>query len=223
MIRYTTVPLPRLQALNARTMHEALQQSAQATLHADVDAGPLVALRASREDRRAVSVEAVVGHAVVSALVAHPQLNARVGVEGLTVYHAINLGLMVAMEKGVIVPAVEEAEALTLDQLEAAMRDVVTRAEAGELSLNDTRRTTFTLASFADYGVDHMTPILVSSMVATLGVGRVRAVCEPGPEGCRPGHRIALSLTFDHRAVHGIEAARFLGKIAERLADPGRP
>lgn len=220
MARFTTVPLPRLQALNARTMHEALQTSAQATLHTDADAGPLAAFLDSRTGKGEVSLEAVVGRAVVSALEAHPHVNARVGVEGLTVYHAVNLGLMVVLDKGVIVPAVEGAEQLSLRELDAALRDVAERARSGELSLTDTRGTTFTMASFADYGIDHFTPILVAEMVATLGIGRIRPVCEPTDEGCRPGHRIALSLTFDHRAIHGVEAARFLSVIIDRLARP---
>ncbi|PAP78508.1 2-oxo acid dehydrogenase subunit E2 [Rubrivirga marina] len=219
---HTTVPLSRLQVLNGRTMHEALQQSAQATLHTDADAGPLVAFRAAQPESDAVSVEAVVGRALVGALQAHPHVNARIGVEGLNVHRSVNLGLMVVLEKGVIVPVIAGAEGLPLRELDGAFRRMAARAEAGDLSLNDTRNTTFTLASFASFGVDHFTPILVGNMVATLGVGRVRAVCEPGDDGCRPGHRIALSLTFDHRAIHGVEAARFLQAVTDRLAAPDR-
>lgn len=222
MLRSTTVPLPRLQALNARTMHQALQESAQATLHTDADAGPLVAFRAARTGPEAVSLEAVVGRAVVSTLRAHPNVNARIGVEGLIVHHSVNLGLMVALDKGVIVPVVEAADQLSLHELDGAFRRLAEQAAAGELSLSATRNTTFTLASFAGYGVDHFTPILVGSMVATLGVGRVRAVCEPSEAGCRPGHRLALSLTFDHRAIHGVEAAQFLQGITDRIAAPER-
>ena len=222
MLPQTTVPLSRLQTLNARVMHQALQESAQATLHTDADAGPLAAFREARGDGEAVSVEAVVGRAVVGALQAHPHVNARVGVEGLNVHRAVNLGLMVVLDKGVIVPVIAEAERLALADLDAAFRQLADRAAGGRLSLADTRNATFTLASFADFGVDHFTPILVGNMVATLGVGRVRAVCEPDGAACRPGHRIALSLTFDHRAIHGVEAARFLRAVTDRLAAPDR-
>lgn len=218
MLPHTTVPLSRLQVLNGRTLHDALQQSAQATLHTDADAGPLVAYREDHD----VSLEAVVGRAVVAALRAHPHVNARVGVDGLIVHHAVHLGLMVVLEKGVIVPVVDGAEQLSLRDLDAAFRRLTEQAETGHLSLNDTRNATFTMASFASYGVDHLTPILVGSMVATLGIGRVRSVCEPTESGCRPGHRLALSLTFDHRAIHGVEAAQFLQSVTDRLATPER-
>jgi len=202
-------------------MHQALQETAQATLHTDADAGPLVAFREEQQVLgREVSVEAVVGRAVVAALQAHPHINARMGIEGLTVYHSINLGLMVALDKGVIVPVIEAAEALSLHALDDAFRTVAEKTRAGELTPNEARRATFTVASFTDFAVDHFTPILVSGMVATLGIGRVRAVCEPGPGGCRPGHRIALSLTFDHRAIHGLDAARFATALADGLAAP---
>ena len=220
MVRFTTVPLPRLQVLNGRNMHQALQETAQATLHTDADAGPLVALQNARTDGSTVSVEAIVGRAVVSAIRAFPHVNARVSVEGLIVYDGVNLGLMVILEKGVIVPVVEHAEQLSLTQLDAAFRSITEKAETGQLKPTETRSMTFTLASLANEGIDHFTPILVSGMVATLGIGRVRAVCEPGDGGCRPGHRIALSLTFDHRAIHGVEAARFLAAVSEGLARP---
>ncbi len=218
MLPHTTVPLSRLQVLNGRTMHDALQQSAQATLHTDADAGPLAAFREGHD----VSLEAVVGRAAIAALRAHPHVNARVGVDGLIVHHAVNLGLMVVLEKGVIVPVVDGAGQLSLRDLDAAFQRLAHQARTGQLGLNDTRNPTFTLASFADYDIDHFTPILVGSMVATLGIGRVRAVCDPTPDGCRPGHRLALSLTFDHRAIHGVEAAQFLQSVTDRLAAPER-
>lgn len=219
MPRFTTVPLPPLQALNARTMQTALSQSAQATIHTDADAGPLVAFREARTDHDDVSLEALVARAVVSALAAFPHINARIGVEGLAVYHGVNLGLMVVLEKGVIVPVVEDADALSLRELDAALREITEKAHSGRLKPSETRRATFTLASLADYGIDSFTPILVSEMIATLGIGRVRAVCEPDETGCRRGHRIGLSLTFDHRAIHGVEAARFLHAISDALVD----
>lgn len=221
MARFTAVPHSRLRALNARTMHDALQETAQATLHVDAVAGPLVRLRDETVNGRAVSVEAAVARAAVLALQAHPHVNARIGVDGLTMYHAINLGVMVALEKGVIVPVVEDAGALSLHDLDAAIRSVTEKTQSGTLTPNETRWPTFTIASFADYAVDHSTPILVTGMVATLALGRVRAVCEPADGGSRTGHRVALSLTFDHRAIHGVDAARFLTTLTDRLAAPG--
>ena len=220
MVSHTTVPLPRLQALNGRTMQQALLDTAQATLHTDADAGPLVAFRNARSNGDAVSAEAVVARSLVAALADHPKLNARVGAGELALHHAVNLGVMVAMEKGVVVPVIDGADRLSLRELDQAIRRLTEQAASGELSLADTRNGTFTLSSFADYGVDHFTPILVGSMVATLGMGRVRAVCEPTTGGRQTGHRIALSLTFDHRAIHGVEAARFLQTLADRLASP---
>ena len=216
----TTVPITRLQALNARTLQEALHETAQATLHTDADVGGLVAYRDARSNGDAVTAEAVVGRALVGALEAHPKLNARVGVEGLILHRAVNLGWMVTLDKGVVVPVIDRAEALSLRELDHALRRLTERAKTGDLNLNETRNATFTLSSFADFGVDHLTPILVGNMVATLAMGRIRSVCEPTASGCRPGHRMALSLTFDHRAIHGVEAARFLQTLTERLAAP---
>ncbi|WP_412060967.1 2-oxo acid dehydrogenase subunit E2 [Rubrivirga sp. IMCC45206] len=221
MLPFTSVPHTRLQALNARTMHTSLQETAQATLHVDADAGPLVAfLEHASEIGREVTAEAVVARALVEALRAHPHLNARIGVEGLTVYHAVNLGRMVALDRGVIVPVVSDAQVMSLGEIDGALRAAVEKTRAGELSPNDARRATVTIASFAEYAVDHFTPILVAGMVATLGIGRLRAVCEPVGGRCVPGHRLALSLTFDHRAIHGVDAARFVTTLTERLADP---
>lgn len=216
----TTIPITRLQALNGRTLQEALQGSAQATLHTDADVAALVAYRDARSNGDAVSAEAAVGRALIDALQVHPKLNARVGVEGLILHRPVNLGWMVTLQKGVVVPVIDRADALSLRELDHAFRRLTERAESGDLSLNETRNATFTLSSFAEFGVDHLTPILVGNMVATLAMGRIRSVCEPAAGGCRPGHRMALSLTFDHRAIHGVEAARFLQSLTERLAAP---
>lgn len=217
---HTAVPLSRLQVLNGRTLQAALQEGAQATLHTDADAGPLSAFLDARQNGDAVSAEAVVGRALVEALGAHPRLNARVGEGELVVHRPVNLGWMVAMDKGVVVPVVEAADRLSLRELDRAFGRLSERAESGDLSLNETRNATFTLSSFAAYGVDHLTPILVGGMVATLAMGRLREVCAPAGGACRPGHRVALSLTFDHRAIHGLEAARFLQAVAARVTAP---
>lgn len=217
MRSYSTAPLPRLQALNARHLHRALQDTAQATIHRDAEAGPLVA---HREAHPEAGLDAYLARALVLALADHPHVNAHYGIAGVNLYREVGLGVMVAREDGVLVPVIEGAEALSLTSLDEAIRTVMEKARSGGLSLNETRGATFTLANLGPWEVDHFTPILVPNMVATLGAGRVRRVCEPADEGCRPAHRIALSLTFDHRALHGVTAARFLASVADRLAAP---
>jgi pyruvate dehydrogenase E2 component (dihydrolipoamide acetyltransferase) len=216
MHSYSTAPLPRLQALNARHLQQALQDTAQATIHRDADAGPLVA----RQETSETGLDAFLARALVLALADHPYINAHYGIAGVNLYREVGLGVMVAREDGVIVPVIQEADALSLADLDAAIRATTERARSGGLALNDTRGATFTMANLGPWDVDHFTPILVPNMVATLGVGRIRRVCEPTDEGCRPAHRIALSLTFDHRALHGVTAARFLASVADRLAAP---
>ena len=217
---HTRSPLSRLQVLNGRTLQAALQDTAQATIHTDADAGPLVAFLGARQNGGAVSAEGVVARALVEALVAHPRLNARVGEGALVVHDAVNLGWMAATDKGVVVPVVTDAQGLRLRELDRALVRLSERAASGDLEHRETRNATFTLSSFTAFGVDHLTPILVGGMVATLATGRVRPVCAPVEGACRPGHRMALSLTFDHRAIHGVEAARFLQAVAERVAAP---
>jgi pyruvate dehydrogenase E2 component (dihydrolipoamide acetyltransferase) len=154
------------------------------------------------------------------ALRQHPALNARLRDDRIELLDAVNVGVAMDQEAGLIVPVLRDAGRLSLAETARALRDLTQRAEEGRLTRAETEEGTFTVTSMASTVVDGFTPIINPPEAAILGIGRVREVAAfDGPLVVR--HRVTtLSLTFDHRVVDGAPAARFLGRVADLLQRP---
>jgi pyruvate/2-oxoglutarate dehydrogenase complex dihydrolipoamide acyltransferase (E2) component len=173
-----------------------------------------------RDDGVVVTLTRLVVKACAVALGAYPQLNARLEGSQIALSDAVHVGLAVDQEAGLIVPVLRDAHQRSLKDVSRALRDLTQRAASGGLTQSEVEGGTFTVTSLAGSVVDAFTPILNPPQVAILGLGRVRDVA--GFETDRiVRHRVTtLSLTFDHRALDGAPAARFLGRLTELLARP---
>jgi pyruvate dehydrogenase E2 component (dihydrolipoamide acetyltransferase) len=134
----------------------------------------------------------------------------------------VNIGLAVAIEDGLVVPVVHRADALGLGQLAARRAEVVTRAQAGKLSLDDLSSGTFTISNLGMYGVDAFSAIVNPPQAAILAVSRIadRVVPLHGQPAVQP--MMTLSLSCDHRVVDGARGAQFLQTLADLIEDPLR-
>jgi|DewCreStandDraft_1066081.scaffolds.fasta_scaffold00173_33 pyruvate dehydrogenase E2 component (dihydrolipoamide acetyltransferase) len=227
-----TLPLTGMRRTIARRMLESLQQSAQLTLTTEADATELVAARARlAEDWQAVaraqgqeargpSYNDLLIKLCARALTEHPMLNARLSGEQIELLAEIHIGLAVALDDGLIVPVVRNAHQKDLRQIAAETAELVQRARAGTLTLDDITGGTFTITNLGMYDVDFFTPILNPPECAILGVGRIVDRLVPSPAGPVTRKFIPLSLTFDHRIVDGAPAARFLQRIKQLIEDP---
>ncbi|MFQ5571748.1 MAG: 2-oxo acid dehydrogenase subunit E2 [Rhodothermales bacterium] len=220
MPEYTVHPLNRLQTLVARNMHQALQETAHATLHTECDITTLVDTLGGMSEDEPVSVSTYVLYALTRALKEHPCLNAHIATDELCIYNKVKLGLMVHSGYGIMQACLSDAASLNLYELEAAVKDLHARARKGHLQLSETRGATFMVADLSAFPVDAFTPILLPSVMAMLGIGRVRPACRPGKRGCRPVKLLSLSLTFDHRGTDAIVAGHFLRSLTGRLEHP---
>jgi pyruvate dehydrogenase E2 component (dihydrolipoamide acetyltransferase) len=173
-----------------------------------------------RDDGVVVTLTRLVVRACAVALGAHPQLNARLEGDEIIPSEAVHIGLAVDQASGLIVPVLRDVHLRSLKDVSQALRDLTQRAASGGLTQSEVEAGTFTVTSLAGSVVDAFTPILNAPQVAILGLGRVREVA--GFEADRVvRHRVTtLSLTFDHRALDGAPAARFLGRLTELLARP---
>jgi pyruvate dehydrogenase E2 component (dihydrolipoamide acetyltransferase) len=145
------------------------------------------------------------------ALREHPVLNARCTPEGEWERSAgVHFGLAVDTEQGLVVPVVRNAQDLDLPALTRRIRELVRRAREGVLTVEESTGGTFTLTNLGAFGIDTFTPILNPPECGILGVGRIerRPVVVGDSIVVRP--MVNLSLTFDHRALDGAPAARFL-------------
>jgi 2-oxoglutarate dehydrogenase E2 component (dihydrolipoamide succinyltransferase) len=164
---------------------------------------------------------AYVAAAVVAALARFPRLNATFTDDGIIEHREIHLGIAVAVPDGVLVPVIPRAAAADVAHLAPRIADLADRARAGTLRAGETSGGTFTITNHGMLGSLWATPIIHQPQVAILGIGAVerRVVALPGDAiAIRP--RCYLSLSFDHRALDGALADRFLAAVRSTLEAP---
>jgi 2-oxoglutarate dehydrogenase E2 component (dihydrolipoamide succinyltransferase) len=219
-------PMSPMRKQIAKHMVESRRTAAHCTTVVEVDFGRLAARRAELRPKMAargvnLTYLAFVAQAVVRALERHPILNASIEDEEIVFHGDVNLGIAVALEDGLIVPVIRQAQRLSLEGMAAAIGDVATRAREKRLAPDDVQGGTFTITNPGQFGAVLATPIINSPQVAILDLEAVvkrPVVVEAGGEdsiAIRPMSYLCMS--WDHRALDGAEAARFLGDLKEGL------
>jgi pyruvate dehydrogenase E2 component (dihydrolipoamide acetyltransferase) len=216
----TSVPLSGRRKVTAERMLRSVQQSAQLTLTTEARADALVAARDRCRQRLDLSITDMVAWLVVRALQQHPEMNATLEGETLRRHAAIHLGLAVAVADGLLVPVLRDAGALSLEQLAAQAHALTERARTGACTPAELSGSTFSLTNLGTYDVDAFTPILNPPEIGILGVGRIREAIVPRDGQPALGYLMALSLTFDHRAIDGAPAAAFLQSLKRLIEAP---
>ncbi|MGQ9682003.1 MAG: dihydrolipoamide acetyltransferase family protein, partial [Anaerolineae bacterium] len=173
------VPLSRKRRITAERMTLSVSTVARVTLHSEVDASALVALRQSLvpvyQSRYGVrlSYNAILVRILGITLPRHPYLNARWHEEGVYLIEAVNVGVAMALDDGLVVPVVQHAEQKGLVAIASELERLVRKAREEQLSLDELGGSTFTLTNLGSYGVDAFTPIVNPPEVAILGMGRI--------------------------------------------------
>ena len=204
----------------AKRMHGSLQEMAQLTLTMDAQMDSVVADReARRASGKTPAYTDYIIAAVARALHDHPRVNSQVTPDGIAELPEIHVGLAVALDEGLLVPVVRNADRLSLKDIAATTARLATAARAGTLGLDDLEGGTFSVSALGMFGVDAFTPVINPPNAAILGVGRVRdeVVLVDGQVAARK--RLTLSLTWDHRVFDGAPAAAFCASIVQHLAD----
>jgi 2-oxoglutarate dehydrogenase E2 component (dihydrolipoamide succinyltransferase) len=221
-------PMSPMRQLIAKHMTESRRTAAHCTTVVEVDLSQVVAARRElREamERRGTKLTylAFVAAATVAELDRHPILNASVEGEELVYHDDVNLGIAVALEEGLIVPVIRRAQRLSLEGLAGEISELAKRARDGELSPDDVAGGTFTITNPGQFGAVLATPIINQPQVAILDleavVKRAVVVGEDGEESIAIRPMTNLCMSWDHRALDGAEAARFLGGVQDRLED----
>jgi pyruvate/2-oxoglutarate dehydrogenase complex dihydrolipoamide acyltransferase (E2) component len=219
-------PMSPMREAIARHMLESRRTSAHCTTIVEADMGGVAARRAElREamERRGVRLThlAFVAHATVEALQEFPILNASIE-DGQIAYHDdVNLGIAVALDDGLIVPVIPRAQRLSLEGIAAAIGDVAERARSKGLDPDDVHGGTFTITNPGQFGAVLATPIINQPQVAILDLEAIvkRPVVVEGPQSDSISIRpmTYLCMSWDHRALDGAMAARFLASVRGRL------
>jgi pyruvate dehydrogenase E2 component (dihydrolipoamide acetyltransferase) len=218
------VPMSGFRKAVAATLSRSRAEIPEATTWVDVDATELMALRDSLRTATdpGPGLLALMARFVVAGLQKYPELNGFVDTEReeLVQYDGINLGLAAQTERGLVVPAVARAHAMTARGLDAEIRRLTASARDGRLTAHELSCGTFTLNNYGSFGVDGSAAIINHPQVAILGVGRIidRPWVVNGEIAVRK--LTQLSLVFDHRVCDGGLAAAFLRFVADAFEHP---
>jgi pyruvate dehydrogenase E2 component (dihydrolipoamide acetyltransferase) len=223
----TRVPLSATRLTIARRLQAAAETTVPVTLTRDTDATELVALRERLlldlpGDALRPTYTDFLLSMLARCLPRHPHFNAHFDGAALEVFSAVHIGLAVDTERGLLVPVLRDVAGQGLTALAQARSALVARTLSGAVTPAELSGGTFTLTNLGALGIDAFTPVLNPPQVAILGVGRIRPVALPVNGVLAARQAMVLSLTFDHRAVDGAPAARFLGDIAALIERPDR-
>ncbi|MDQ2785791.1 MAG: 2-oxo acid dehydrogenase subunit E2, partial [Chloroflexota bacterium] len=175
------------------------------------------------DDASAPSYNDLFARLVAVALQEFPDLNASLTDNGIVRHDAVHIGIAVDTERGLLVPVIRDAHAKSVQTIAAESARLIGQARAGKGSLDDLKGGTFTITNLGMYGIDAFTPIINLPECAILGIGRIVArpvVIDEEAETVAVRKMVALSLTFDHRVVDGVPAARFVKRITQFIAQP---
>jgi pyruvate dehydrogenase E2 component (dihydrolipoamide acetyltransferase) len=205
----------------AKRMHASLQQMAQLTLFMDADLDAVVADRNARKaSGSAPGFTDYIVAAAARALRLHPAVNSQVTDEGIALLPEVHVGMAVAVESGLMVPVVRNADQRPLADLSAETTRLAEAARTGSLALAELEGGTFSVSALGMFGVDGFTPVINPPNTAILGVGRLRDDVVLVDGQVSTTKRLTLSLTWDHRVFDGAPAAQFCQSIVQLLADP---
>jgi pyruvate dehydrogenase E2 component (dihydrolipoamide acetyltransferase) len=157
---------------------------------------------------------------VAAALRMHPRLNASWSEGTITLKQEVHIGLAVAIEEGLVVPVIHEADTLSLGQLARQRRELTAKAQAGRLRPQDISDGTFTISNLGMYNVDAFNAIINQPQAAILAVGRISERVVPVHSQPAVQPMMVLTLSCDHRAVDGARGAQFLDTIATLIEEP---
>lgn len=217
-----SIPFIGMRQAIAEQMVHSLQTMAQITLMTTVDVTELKSTREALRTRweRKISYTDLLVKAVTVALGDHPLLGARLEGEEILMPDEINIGIAVALEEGLIVPVVRNADRMTILEIGDRIKDLAQRARENALNVDEVTGAVFTVTNLGTYGVDGFTPIINPPEVAILGVGRITEELALINGQVVPRSKMVLSLTIDHRIVDGAPGAAFLQTLAQLLEHP---
>jgi len=220
------IPFAGMRRAVADNMYASLQGTAQLTAFTEMDVTEMVRFRDQvREEYRhdesvRISYNDIIILATSRVLKRFPIMNSTLVGDEILLHPTVNMGVAVALDEGLIVPVLRDADRKGLLQIAREARDLARKAREGTLTVDEVTGGTFTITNVSMFEVDGFTPILKPPETGILGVGRIKQ--KPAVHNGEICIRamMFLSLTFDHRVVDGAPANDFLQTVARYLQSP---
>ncbi|MBB5155830.1 dihydrolipoamide acetyltransferase family protein [Saccharopolyspora phatthalungensis] len=222
------VPLSNIRKVTAKRLTESKQQAPHFYLTSAIDVTELVAFRANLNERLQaaggpkVSINDLIVKAVATALRANPAVNVSFAGDKMLQHKRIHLGVAVAIENGLVVPVIRDADRKSVSEIAAESREKAGRAREGKLKLDEMSGGTFSISNLGMFGIEQFSAVINPPEAAILAVGAARDEVQ-----VRDGEFVArkilrVTLSADHRAVDGAVGAAFLQQLTGLLEDPIR-
>lgn len=227
-VEYTAIPFAGMRKRIADNVVKSKATAPHVTLTLEVDMTACASLRTElipdieKAYGTRLSFTDILVKATARALEEHPLLNSSLAGDELRLFKPKNIGVAVALEEGLIVPVVKEAERKTLGSISSELKQLVERSRTGKFTPDDLAGGTFTITNLGAFGIDVFDPIIVTGQAAILGVGRIADKPVVINKEVVVRSMMNLCLSFDHRIVDGAPAARFLQRLKELLENPLR-
>ena len=193
------------------------------TLHAKVDVTDLMEFRKrlNADSEVRFSLNDLILKAAAKAVRVHPTVRTAIDGDELVTWSSVNLGMAVAVDNGLMVPVIADADRLTLSELASTSRALADKVRSGKISPDELKGGTFTVTNLGMYGIHSFTPIINPPQSAILGVNTAEQELSMDDEGTvTRRYRMMLSLTIDHRVIDGAQGAQFLATMRELLEKP---
>lgn len=218
--------LSNIRKLIAKAMLNSLQNSAQLTHHLSADARQISNLRKVIKKKVDegypinITLNDLICFAVIKALKKYPQVNTHFMDDSMKYFKKIHLGIAVDTDRGLMVPVIRNSDDLSIQGLSNQMKEIAAACKNGSINpdLLSSEAATFTVSNLGNYGVEMFTPVINLPQTAILGVNTI----VPRPKDLGDGvygfvPHLGLSLTYNHQALDGGEATRFLKQIATEI------
>ncbi|WP_235875179.1 pyruvate dehydrogenase complex dihydrolipoamide acetyltransferase [Saccharopolyspora aridisoli] len=222
------IPLSNIRKVTAKRLTESKQNAPHFYLTSAIDVTELLEFRASLNERLQsaggpkISVNDLIVKAVATSLRANPAVNVSFAGDKMLQHKRINLGVAVAIEGGLVVPVVKDADHKSVSQIATESRELAGRAREGKLKLDEMSGGTFSISNLGMFGIEQFSAVINPPEAAILAVGAARDEVQ-----VRDGEFVArkilrVTLSADHRAVDGAVGAAFLQQFTSLLEDPIR-
>lgn len=217
---FEDVKLSGVRKAIAKNMHESLSSMAQLTHHFSFDATDILNFRKQVKEKAEllglvnITLNDIILYAVSRVLKNHPDMNAHFLGDKMRLFKTVNLGMAVDTNRGLLVPTIFGADKMSLNEIAAAAKEEATAAQEGSISPDLLTGATFTVSNLGALNVEMFTPVINPPQVGIIGVCNIQYKLKKDGS-TYPA--MGLSLTYDHRAVDGAPASRFMSELCRAL------
>ncbi len=222
-----TIPLIGMRKTIARNMQRSMQEAPHMTLQIDIPMDALEIMRkeinAEQQEKKSekISLTAFITKAVALSLKRNPILNSQYSEKEIKVFGKIHVGIATALDDGLIVPVVHNADQKDVHLISKEINDLAERARKSKLRPEDLANGTFTISNLGMYEIDRFTAIINPPQSAILAVGKMNRRLIPTDTNILSIQKIiSFNLSADHRVMDGVQAAKFLSDLKNIILEP---